>query len=1120
MNVSLLPLLFTFIGLGYGFSGHTQLIQFDLVSPPKDEPWARIHGMVQDAQSFLWLATDDGLFKYDGYKCAVYRNESKNQNSLASNWVESVAVDKDNFLLLGTYGSGLDRFDLATENFIHYRSNPRDVTTLSNDTVTAIAKDKQGMFWIGTHNGLNQFDPKSGKFTRYRNDPKDATSLSDNQVRTLFVDRNGVLWVGTKSPWKNDGGTRVGGLNRFDYRTGKFTRYLHNPANSHSLADNQITAIFEDSRGTFWVGTAGDGLHTMNRGNGQFERHSYDASHPERLSRPAVHNVNSSAVTDYITFIAEDKNNRIWIGTLNGGINVYNYSTKEVAYYGSEKNSKEKLNENRFGAACISKEGIFWVASQAGNLYKVNPYRIALPFKHLGKVVADFYEDQDGVLWAATDQGIIEQRRNGEIQQYLLEKKGFSLHNVISDLEGDKEHHLWAGTLGGLYRFNTLTKRLTAYHHDPTKETTLVNDTITSLTKAKNNALWVGTANGLDLIDPSTGKFTHYRHDPNDPTSLGSTFRSDEGETSIWSTTLSSDNSLWVCVGGGVNRFDAQNNSFQKYSISDVVINTIKKDGKGAVWAGTNAGLYQYDRKLDAFVAFHDLLRIVNRKTNIVGIAEDRHHYLWLKTAGELIRLHTEKKEASVYATSGHGFGWFSRKIDATNTGLILSGDTAGYFAFDPDLILGKMPAPKIILTNFSLFDEQVNPAMNRIFSEPVNKEQQIHLKHNQNVFSFAFTSIDFTGNGEERNFLFRLEGYDKNWHQADAEQTANYYNVPPGSYTFKVKSANKNGIWAEKTISIIISPPWWTTWWAYGLYGLLFIAAIYLLHQVQKQRVLESERRRARDRELAQAKEIERAYTELKATQAQLIQKEKMASLGELTAGIAHEIQNPLNFVNNFSEINRDLIAELKDEISRGNLHEVNMITKAMDENEQKIIHHGKRADAIVKSMLEHSRASKGKKELVDINALADECLRLSYHAFRVKEKGFNVTIKSAFDRGLRKIEVVPQDISRVLLNLLNNAFYAVQEKKARFNGTYESCIYVHTRELNSKVEIEIRDNGCGIPQNIIDKIFQPFFTTKPTGEGTGLGLSLSYDIIKTHGGEIKVHSRENEGTSFVVQL
>src|SRR4051812_20111815 len=245
------------------------------------------------------------------------------------------------------------------------------------------------------------------------------------------------------------------------------------------------------------------------------------------------------------------------------------------------------------------------------------------------------------------------------------------------------------------------------------------------------------------------------------------------------------------------------------------------------------------------------------------------------------------------------------------------------------------------------------------------------------------------------------------------------------------------------------------------------------------------------------------------------------MASLGELTAGIAHEIQNPLNFVNNFSEINTELIAELKEEIEKGDLEEVKAIANDIGDNEQKIIHHGKRADSIVKGMLEHSRASTGKKELTEINALVDECIRLSYHGMRAKDKEFNAGIKTELDERIGKINVVPQDISRVLLNLLNNAFYAVKETPAlKGDEAYSPTVAVCTIKLDGKVEIHVKDNGNGIPQNIIDKIFQPFFTTKPTGQGTGLGLSLSYDIIKAHGGEIEVNSKDGEGTEFITKL
>ena len=290
------------------------------------------------------------------------------------------------------------------------------------------------------------------------------------------------------------------------------------------------------------------------------------------------------------------------------------------------------------------------------------------------------------------------------------------------------------------------------------------------------------------------------------------------------------------------------------------------------------------------------------------------------------------------------------------------------------------------------------------------------------------------------------------------------------------------------------------------GIGVLLLLAIIFYMNNRQKHK--------------AKIK-IEQAYDNLKATQQQLIHSEKMASLGELTAGIAHEIQNPLNFVNNFSEVNEELVKELKGEADKGNLEEVKAIANDIAFNSEKINQHGKRADTIVKGMLQHSRTSSGQKEPTNINVIADEYLRLAYHGLRAKDKSFNADIKTDFDNSIEKINIIPQDIGRVILNLINNAFYAVDKKKKSGVENYEPTVSVSTKKNNGKIEISVKDNGNGIPQKVVDKIFQPFFTTKPTGQGTGLGLSLAYDIVtKGHGGEIVVRTNENEGTEFIVRL
>ena len=296
---------------------------------------------------------------------------------------------------------------------------------------------------------------------------------------------------------------------------------------------------------------------------------------------------------------------------------------------------------------------------------------------------------------------------------------------------------------------------------------------------------------------------------------------------------------------------------------------------------------------------------------------------------------------------------------------------------------------------------------------------------------------------------------------------------------------------------------------------GLIFLITALLLWRNNRQR------KKTNLLLLRQKEKVETTLQELKSAQSQLIQSEKMASLGELTAGIAHEIQNPLNFVNNFAEVNDELLKELRTEAANGNLEEVKAIANDIAFNSEKINFHGKRADSIVKGMLQHSRASSGQKEPTDINALCDEYLRLAYHGLRAKDKSFNAKFETDFDNSIGKINIVPQEIGRVILNLINNSYYAVNEKRKSGIESYEPIVAVSTRKKKDKVEIKVKDNGSGIPQNLMDKIFQPFFTTKPTGQGTGLGLSLAYDIVtKGHGGELKVETKEGEGSEFLIQL
>jgi len=395
-------------------------------------------------------------------------------------------------------------------------------------------------------------------------------------------------------------------------------------------------------------------------------------------------------------------------------------------------------------------------------------------------------------------------------------------------------------------------------------------------------------------------------------------------------------------------------------------------------------------------------------------------------------------------------------------------------------------------------------------------------LLYTQNYLSFNYNGAQFN-NPDKVVYRYTLEGIDKAWNPITNKTTSeNYRDLPPGDYNFKVASKGFNGVWSAPTeFEFIILPPWWQSWWAYTIFVALFLGlGLVILHYRSKW--LKNENRILEERVTERTAELKKTINELENTQSQLIQSEKMASLGELTAGIAHEIQNPMNFINNFAEVSNELIGEMCEELDKGEIKEAKDISKDIVQNLEKISHHGKRASSIVKGMLEHSRSSSGHMELVDINVLADEYLRLAYHGLRAKDKSFNADFKTDFDSSLPNVSIIPQDLGRVVLNLINNAFYAVTSiPEEERDENYSPCVTVSTKNLKDQVLISIKDNGPGIPAEIKDKIFQPFFTTKPTGKGTGLGLSLAYDIVTTgHGGAIELESSPGKGTEFLIYI
>ncbi len=1090
-----------------------------------------VTAIFQDSKGYMWVGTMDGLNKYDGYTFTKYRFDPFDSNSISQNFIYTIFEDKYGTIWTSSF-EGLCKFDRATEKFTRYRPSPK--ARFADPNIGTISEDNDGMLWVGSYSGgLCRFNKQTGKFLPddidlgYSKLPNAKTTAAKDAISCIYKDRAGELWVGNTT-----------GLHQLKLTKAKAgqpsvisTIHYRHSNNPNSLSNNFVTAVFEDKAGLIWVAT-NNGLNSLDKKTRRFKRYQYDPKNPQSIS-------NNKSFSWGGAGIKEDQQGNLWICT-NKGLNKLNKERSVFTAYFHNPNDPYSLSTNMVGGVEIDKAGILWVGSANGKLDKANLNDKGFGLRRndpnninslSSNEVTSIVEDSSGIIWIGTYTGGLNRwdrttNRFTHFRSNPADTKTLK-HDAVHAILQHSPELLWVCNGDVLSLFNKHTGKFihynsneANYHGNNTNDFDSEKPMIYSIAKDRQGLLWLGTGNGIKVFDSKKREFIkHYYHSKADTTGI-----SDYTAIAIYADAR--DN-IWIGYGSiATDRLNKQtghithykHNSQNAASIGSNIVNSFYEDAKGNLWLGTRAGgLCKFDYKKEKFTTYTDIHGLADN--TIFSIIEDNKNQLWLGTQNGLSRFDPatinfinydfkDGLQGNVFSSGDRERGGICKGKDGT----LYFGGNNGFNFFHPGAIKANTYSAPVVITQFKLFDELVKGA---------NESKEIVLAYDENYFSFEFASLSFF-NPQKNQYAYMLEGVDKNWVQSGSRRYAGYTDVDPGKYIFKVKGTNNDGVWNEKgaSISIIIKPPWWRTWWAYCFYGACVIAILFLIDGYQRKRVISKERERIREKELEQAHEIEKAYHELKRTQSQLIQSEKMASLGELTAGIAHEIQNPLNFVNNFSEVNKELLMELKEEMTNGNLDDAQTIANDVIENQEKITHHGKRADAIVKGMLQHSRTSSGQKEPTDINALTDEYLRLAYHGVRAKEKSFNAKLETNYEENVGAVSVIPQDIGRGILNLITNAFYAVTEKSKTALADYQPTVWVSTKRNSNAVLISVKDNGNGIPQNIIDKIFQPFFTTKPTGQGTGLGLSLSYDIVKAHGGELKVETREGEGSEFIVNL
>jgi ligand-binding sensor domain-containing protein/signal transduction histidine kinase len=1063
----------------------------------------------EDKNGHLWFGTlKGGVSKFDGKKFTNFSTS----DGLANNNVRGIIEDQNGAMWFATFGGGLSRF--YANQFTTYTI----ANGLASDTLRSIYQDTKGNIWLATNsNGLSKYDGKV--FTTYNK----GQGLADNKLFTVTEDTKGNIWVGTKS----------GGASKFDGQ--KFTNY----ASFQGLNNNTVRTITEDDRGNIWFGTFGGGVS-------KFEGNSFSNF------------TLNQGLSNVVYSITEDISGNLWLGTYGSG--VYKYDRKSFIYY----NTAHGLSNNSIYATAKDRKGNLWFGTDGSGVVKFDGTNFTTYTTIQGlanNTVFCIKEDKEGNLWFGTSGGGLSKFDGKSFTTYST-LQGLPNNQVFCITE-DRKGNLWLGTSGaGISRFDG--KSFINFSNAQG----LADDMIWAITEDAADNIWIGTQQGISILT--------------------------KNNLPLLQSTTADDTTLTQSL-------------FQNYTTSDGLpdnfVTQIIQTNDQHFYIGTNAGICEMlvGASTTAPEKTWHVGKIYNSKTGYPvkdvnagsgAMLKDRNGIIWIGTGSDktgLVRFDPEaetsnSKKLPVIVIESIKINEESLIWNDLLTNDSASGIIEEMNVFNRTLSEVEKSALK------SKYDNIQFKEIGRWYPIPTD----LVLPADKNSITFNFNAIE-TGKNQQVKYQYILEGYNKNWSPADYVSSATFGNIFEGTYTFKVRVQSLQGVWSDPiTYTFKVLPPWWRTWWMYLIFLASTVAIIVFIFRWNFKRIINQKKaleekvdiatqklRTEKENVEAQKLNVEGALKELKATQAQLIQAEKMASLGELTSGIAHEIQNPLNFVNNFSEVSTELVDEMNEEIATGNkqlsngnleqaaanLQNATEIANDLKQNLEKINHHGKRAGDIVKGMLQHSRTNSGVKEPTDINKLADEYLRLAYHGLRAKDKSFNATMKTDFDESIGKIDIIPQDIGRVILNLITNAFYVVNEKSktphtSRPVGTgskgvalkdpdidepkvqgitrdiesYEPTVWVTTKLITPplggaggrRVLISVRDNGGGIPPKILDKIFQPFFTTKPTGQGTGLGLSLSYDIVKAHGGELKVETKparaesdgEGEGTTFIIQI
>lgn len=1096
----ILLLLLVQVGMGVLSAQDSPLratFRSELFELPGGEIGNDIQAIAQDSFGFMWFGSQFGLHRWDGYKLKTYLKDPEDSTSLASDYIESIYVSKDGTVWVGHWGNGLDRFDHETETFRHYNLNLGDPKHNGNNLVASMTEDRNGHLWIGTGNGVLRMDVHTGKLKLFQHDPDNASSLSFNVCRALFVDSEGTLWLGTGFPW---GRNPSGGLNRFRPETEDFVRYQHDPNNPNSLTNDKVTALFEDSKGNFWVGTCGDGLHLMDRKSGKFQRLRQDTTNPNQLCGPFV----NDAPTRHIRFIYEDDNRKIWIGALEGGIKYYDPESGYIKDHYNQEQDPQSLPVQNPWTMLQSRDGTFWICTKWSRPKVLKFYETSfeyIPLPSPTGTVYSFCETKGQQIWIGTDQaGLLKfDRRTNILTPYRIQPQATNFNATDLDATAfqqenllnfflkaieDKEGRLWIRKYlpFGASRLDPGTGEVTLYQHDQADENSIGEGRGTDLLRDEKDRIWVLTSQGqLNLYDPEGGRFIKYAFArPPGP---------DFDFEYFALMTPAADGRIWI-AGTGISsaqlppvltRFDPESASFDTFDISGISDDPVLQyetmqglivDELGSLWICSNTKLIKINPNTGESTSW----RAAHFGALFFrGMTMGDHGKLWL--FGDkicMLDVQSGDKSSFVPTFNMQPTANYTQYVFKASDGLIYFGGQGGFQILDQRKIeiAATAAPPETIIKDFQFLDPAGKSDGKGYQPIHALTTDNISLRHNQNAFKLRFGALAFQ-HPETNRHEFKLEGYDQQWRPAGADPVATYVKVPPGDYTFRVRGATLRSDWGpEKFIRVQIASPWWATWWAYAFYTLVVVGLLFAFYYFQLNRKLaKAEAHRLQEFDTVKT----RLYT-----------------------NITHEFRTPLTVISGMAGQIRE---NPKEWFSEG----LTMIQR----NSSRLLD-------LVNQMLDLSKLESGKMALHlqqgDIVSFLKYIVE-SFHSFASNKK-IQVHFHAEEDQVMMDFD--REKMQQVITNLLSNAVKFTPE------GGH---IYVRSEVKDAtNLKISVRDTGQGISEEEVLYIFDRFYQVDDMatrhGEGTGIGLALVKELIKLMGGEISVKSKPGKGTEFDLLL